>query len=455
MVSTMPYLLGLNWTSSLELGIRLMNWSNIWQLIDDKLETDIKTQWLNSIYQHCHFINGHWSRYSSANNHLIGEAAGLFIASITWLYWKESIAWRDKVQSILIEQALKQNYDDGVNKEQAISYQQFVLDFLLFSGLAAQANKQDFPKEYWNKIEKMMGFLASVMDVNGNIPMLGDADDGYDSNLSQESDFCPFKSLLASGAVLFSRADFKFKSGKFDDKSKWLLGTQAEKNYHSLPVKKSNLPINTSFPNGGYYILGSDFETEQEIKMLADAGPLGYLSIAAHGHADALSVTLSVGGKEFLIDPGTYAYHSQKNWRNYFRGTSAHNTVRIDGLDPSIPGGNFMWIKQAIAECTTWNDNKNNAIFIGKHDGYSRLNDPVTHNRKIAFEKQQNSFLISDTLLCKQSHLTERLWHFSEHCTVSIEKNGSTITVNNHQQITVKSMQKVIITLYQTDKESF
>ena len=54
-------------------------------------------------------------------------------------------------------------------------------------------------------------------------------------------------------------------------------------------------------------------------------------------------------GKEFLIDPGTYAYHTHRAWREYFRGTAAHNTVRVDGVDQSQSGGNFMWLKKAEA----------------------------------------------------------------------------------------------------------
>ena len=70
--------------------------------------------------------------------------------------------------------------------------------------------------------------------------------------------------------------------------------------------------------------------------MVADAGALGYRAAATHGHADALSFTFSVGGREFLVDPGTYAYYTQQAWRRYFRGTAAHNALRIDGLDQSV-----------------------------------------------------------------------------------------------------------------------
>lgn len=451
-----PYLLGANWTSSLEVGIRLINWSLVWQLIDGvnsplfagNSGQRLKDQWLDSVYQHCHFIGGHWSKHSSANNHLIGEAAGLFVASVTWPYWPESANWRARAQAVLMEEALKQNYDDGVNKEQAISYQQFVLDFLLFSGLAARARGTDFSSDYWGCLEKMIDFIASAMDVGGHMPMIGDADDGYVSQLSPESDFCPYRSLLATGAVLFNRTDFKAKAGVFDDKSRWLLGAQAEQVFNGLTGDKKQLPMHDAFAKGGYYILGSDFETASEIRMLADAGPLGYLSIAAHGHADALALTLSVGGKEFLIDPGTYAYHTQNNWRNYFRGTSAHNTVRVDGLDQSVPGGNFMWLRHAHAECSEWRNNADEAVFCGRHDGYQRLADPVVHSRKIRLDKRQQSFLITDTLACRQTHTAERFWHFSEQCSVSIGDDGAVIAENSGRKIYIKPMQSVKATVF-------
>lgn len=455
-----PYPLGANWISSLELGIRLINWSIAWQLIDSTSNSflagpagkDLKEQWLRSIYQHCHFIDGHWSRYSSANNHLIGEAAGLFVASVTWPYWPESAKWRAKAKTLLTDEALRQNYDDGVNKEQAISYQQFVLDFLLFAGLAARAGGQDFPEAYWNRVEKMIEFIASIMDVSGHMPMIGDADDGYVSQLSQESDFCPYRSLLATGAVLFNRADFKAKAGTFDDKSRWLLGDGSEALFASLDDDKEKLPVHSSFTKGGYYILGTDFETDSEVKMLADAGALGYLSIAAHGHADALAITLSVGGREFLIDPGTYAYHTQKKWRDYFRGTSAHNTVRIDGLDQSVPGGNFMWIKHAHAECIKWQDDDRATVFLGKQDGYARLTDPLIHSRLIELDKQQKSFLIKDTLECKQAHTAERFWHFSEHCVVSVGQDSSIMAENAGYKIIIKPLQDVTANVYRGDE---
>src|SRR5262249_56564995 len=112
-------------------------------------------------------------------------------------------------------------------------------------------------------------------------------------------------------------------------------------------ARKTRLPLRQTFPEGGAYVLGCEFDTAREIRLVADAGALGYRSIAAHGHADALAFTLSAGGREFLVDPGTYAYHTQGAWRQYFRRTSARHTGRIDGEEQAVQGGNFSRLTKA------------------------------------------------------------------------------------------------------------
>jgi len=418
--------LGANWSSSLEVALRLINWSITWQLVgaiasplfDGAGGSVFRQAWLDAIYHHAQFIRGHLSRHSSANNHLIGEAAGLFIAGVTWPHWPQAKSWRAKGQKLLVREALLQNAPDGVNREQAIAYQQFVLDLLLLPLLAGRANGIDFPVSYTTRIEAMMEFLASIMDSGGHVPMIGDADDGRVVQLSPATGFCNYHSLLATGAVLFQRAEFKAKAGTLDDKTRWLLGPTAATTFTALPEKSAlagRLPVCQAFKDGGYYILGRGFESKDEIRLVADAGALGYQGIAAHGHADALAFTLSVGGKEFLIDPGTYAYHTEPAWRAYFRGTAAHNTVRVDERDQSESGGNFMWLNKAKAGCHTWLNEPEQDVFEGWHDGYQRLADPVTHTRRITLDKQTGRIVIDDTLQMAGTHIIELFFHCDEH----------------------------------------
>lgn len=435
-----PYLQGANWSSSLELALRLMNWSIVWPLIggaQSEMFSGSKGQvlqwrWLEAVYRHCHFVNRHLSAHSSANNHLMGELAGLYLAADTWPIWPQSRLWKLSAKQKLLEEVLEQNAVDGVNKEQAISYQQFVLDFLIFCGLAGRRSGDEFPQAYWQRIESMMEFLASIMDKSGNVPMWGDADDGFAVRLHTAEKFSSYRSLLATGAALFHRADFKAKAGQFDEKSLWLLGQQGVDVFNELDAENVVLPVRLDFPGGGYYIVGSDFETEREVRLIVDCAPLGYLGIAAHGHADALSLVLSIGGKEILVDPGTYSYHAAQGWRDYFRGTSAHNTVRVDGVDQSISGGRFMWVQKAQTICEHISRQEDgSALFMGSHNGYRRLNDPVTHERTIEFNAAERIIYVIDRLICESTHSIELFWHFDEHCTVEIESGLAIVQRDN------------------------
>jgi hypothetical protein len=441
-----PYLYGPNWTSSLELAIRLINWSLVWQLIGglksplflEKEGLELRDRWLEVIYQHCHFIHGHFSRYSSANNHLIGEAAGLFVAAITWPFWGRARKWRLTAKEELAREMLVQNTEDGVNREQSVFYAAFVLDFFLSAALAGKANGTEFPRECWQRFEAMLVFLATLMDANGHLPMIGDSDDGHVLRLSQEEGFCPYRSLMATGSILCSRPEFKVKAGHLDEKTHWLLGVDADKRFDAISVRAVKWPMRRAFPDGGYYLMGKDWEKPGEVRLVADAGSLGYLSLAAHGHADALTVTLSVAGKEFLIDPGTYAYQSNLKWRNYFRGTAAHNTVRIDQQDQSVIGGKFMWLQRAHTEVEVWQTDNVSDRLVAIHDGYSRLADPVFHRREIYFDKVRMCIQIVDTIYGKKPHTVERFWHFSELCEVKRE-NGVISAVNDGVRIRLSS----------------
>jgi hypothetical protein len=450
---------GANWCSSLELAIRLINWSISWQLLGgygspifaDSAGRAFRDRWMRSVYLQTRAITRKLSRYSSANNHLIGETAGVYIASTTWACWPQMRAWGLECKEILAQEALVQNAPDGGNREQAFSYQQFVLDFLLLAGLAARAAGEDFPLDYWQRIEGMLEFLAAMMDVAGNVPMVGDADDGYvvqlvppsgvaaasgtarlGSRLSQQRvaesrsgddnvsiaasrpAFDNYRSLLASGAALFTRADFARKVGVLDDKTQWLLGADELAEFPKMASSGGSATSRRAFPQSGYYILGTEFDTADEIRMLVDSGPLGYLSIAAHGHADALAIVLNVGGEEVLVDPGTYAYHTEPDWRRYFRSTRAHNTVLVDELDQSVQAGNFMWSRHAVARCLHFGEQGGVQRFLGEHDGYCRLPEPVEHQREILFDPAQRMFTIKDILEGQGKHEICQQWHFAE-----------------------------------------
>ena len=427
-----PYPLGPNWCSSLELAIRLINWQFAYVIsggADSPLFEGPEGQrfaedWLGSIYQHVHFIMGHLSSHSSANNHLIGELAGVCVAASTWPGWPEMQAWGRRAAAGLSEQVEQQTHSDGVNKEQAVWYQQFVMYFLLVAGLVGQRAAAPFADSYWQALRRMTAFLDALLDVRGNLPMIGDADDGIVFALVAKDEFDPFCALLPIGAMLFDEPRWRHRFPAHDTTAQWLCADLRA----VLPPEQKQAE-RREFAVGGYYVLGSRLGEPEEIRIVVDAGPLGFLSIAAHGHADCLAFTLSVAGQEFLIDPGTYCYHTQRTWRDYFRSTAAHNTVRVDGIDQSQIAGPFLWAEKAEVSQCEFQTTASMDRFKASHDGYRRLADSLIHAREIRFDKQARTIDVIDEIRCDGKHRIERFWHFSEAC--EVELSGQQLVARN------------------------
>jgi hypothetical protein len=424
-----PYPLGPNWNNSLEHGLRLVNWAVAWHLLGGQDSVlfqgtegqGFKRRWLDSVFQHCHFIAGHLSLHSSSNNHLIGEYLGLFVAGLTWPCWDQSEGWCASAHLGLEREVSRQVAPDGVDLEQAIGYHREVATMMVLAGLFGRANERELSQPCWLRLEAMLDHVASMMNSGGQVPMIGDGDDAPIVRFAPDSERDLYRPLLAVGAVLFSRPDFKRKAGRYDDTARWILGDEGADRFNALPNPHDAVAPRRAFPDGGYYVLGMNFDQAREVRVVADAGPHGLLPTGGHAHADALSFTLSLDGREMLIDPGTYGYQATKRWREFFRGTSAHNTVRVDELDQSVSGGSFLWMRHARSDCECFDLDARREVWQGVHDGYGRLPDPVIHRRKIDFDKQLGCIRVVDALHGRRPHRADVFWHFSERCSVTVQ----------------------------------
>ena len=415
-----PYGTGMNWRSPLELAIRLINW--VWALelirpaglIDEGRERRL----MPAVHHHLHEISRKYSRFSSANNHLIGEAAGVFIGSSYFAQFRQSARWREASRRILAEEILNQTYSDGGTREQAMGYHLFVLEFLALCGLVARNTGQEFPAAYWDRLERMFEFVAGFVEGGGTVPMFGDCDDGYVLDLGGREN--PAAAWLPVGAVLFGRADFKALSGGFSESAFWLLGSGGHESYTGIEGPSGEDWLRSrAFPESGYYLLQSGRHMSSDaISVSFDCGDLGFGPIAAHGHADALSFTLRAFGRDVFVDPGTYDYFSYGSWRDYFRSTRAHNTVVVDGCDQSEMLGPFLWGGRARSRCLRWEPTPGGGTVTGEHDGYGRVTPPVIHTRTITLDSELGEVRVVDQLAGAGRHTADFCLHLAEDCSL-------------------------------------
>jgi hypothetical protein len=207
---------------------------------------------------------------------------------------------------------------------------------------------------------------------------------------------------LSTGSILFGRGDFKYLSGPMREETLWLLGTFGLREFEGL---RSSVPSSdtTALPDAGLYLM-ADAETGQQ--LVIDAGPHG----PGHGHADALSLTLIRNGKALLIDPGTYEYVGDGEERTQYRGTAAHNTLRVDGLNQADATGPFAWQNPPNVKVKHWITGQQFGLFSGHHVGYSRLPEPVTHQRWV-FHRKGLFWWVCDVAEGRGKHQLELTWH--------------------------------------------
>jgi hypothetical protein len=412
-----PFGVGMQWRSPLELGIRLINWVWALELIRPAgVLTDAQWDRIYGVaHRHIWDIARKYSKYSSANNHLIGEAAGVYVGACYFAGFKGASSWRAEAKAILEREILDQTHPDGGNREQAYGYHLFVTQFYLFAGLAGRHRGEDFSQGYWRRLEKMFDFVRVFQEGGANSPNFGDADDGIVLDLGGRS----AARLLGMGAVLFDRGDLRRVSDGFHEPVVWIVGDSGQSYFEKESSSAANADrlASTALESTGYYLLQSgEIGDSGSASVIFDCGPLGFGAIAAHGHADALSVLLRIGGVEVLIDPGTYDYFTYPEWRQYFRGTSAHNTVMVDGLDQSEMQGLFLWGRRAESVCENWSPSEDGGQVVGSHDGYLRLSDPVGHRRSVRLDGSERQLVVTDDLTSDNHHEFTLRWHFAPHC---------------------------------------
>lgn len=379
---------GVHWVSGIELGIRLLSWVWIRRLLDGWPGAaglfEGNPVALRQIWHHQRWLAAFPSRGSSANNHVIAEAAGQLAASCAFGWFPTSARWRaDALRSL--ERHLRSNtFGSGLNRELATEYHGLVLELGLAAVAEADAAGVPVPASVRLVLLRMTDALAAVVDDRLRPPRQGDADDGH-GLVVDGAGTDRWASLLATGDAVFGRLPWWPEVTGTDVRTP-LLTALIEPTGRSVK-RPASRPAH--FADAGMTILRGP----GGIWCRCDGGPHGFLSIAAHAHADALSVEVRHDGVDVLADPGTYCYHGQPEWRRYFRSTLGHNTLQLDGADQSVSGGPFLWTRHArsrvlIAEPS----GEQVARWCAEHDGYR----PCVHRRRVELTAASGELRVVD-----------------------------------------------------------
>jgi len=400
-----PYAVGINWASSLEVAFRTLSWVWLYQLLQGTpgLPQEFRIEWLRAQAKNGRHIERYLSTYFSPNTHLLGEAVALFFLGTLCPELARAERWKSRGWEIILQEAQRQVQADGFHFERSTYYHVYAIDFFLHAAVLAGLNGLVIPSEFEKTLEKMLDALSRLGRVSAP-PHLGDDDGGrvFDPRRNRNEYLLD---PLSTGAVLFHRGHFKAAAGTLREETIWLLGEEGIAEWDRLEEQAPAL-ASTAMPAAGLYFLTTRNPASQ---MVIDAGSQGERN-AGHGHADALSVCLQSQGHALLIDPGTFEYVGDGPERNLFRSTAMHNTLRVDGASQSEPAGPFAWKQLTQTKTERWIAGETFDLFVGSHDGYSRLASPVVHRRWV-FSLKSGLFLVRDLAESAGKHRLDIAWH--------------------------------------------
>jgi hypothetical protein len=412
-----PPLTGINWASMLELGFRSVSW--LWMLAffaadGSRDELPWIVDLLLALDRQLTQVERNLSYYFSPNTHLLGEALALYVAGRSLPELRRSPHREALGRRILLAEIGRQIAPDGGHCELSTHYQRYTLDFYLLALIVARMTDDDAAAEFESAAARLACATRLLADDQGRLPHLGDDDGGVLFPIAGRPPD-DVRDSLAVAAALLGRPDLEI--GPAPEEACWLLASPCfeARPRHSLPnsprERRSGALADT-----GYYVSRS----ARGDHLVVDGGAHGYLN-GGHAHADALSLSLTVAGIPFLVDPGTGCYTVDAGLRDRLRSSHLHNTLVIDGRSQSVARGPFSWARTANSHVRRWRTHGAFDYFEGEHDGYA----PLEHRRHVLMLRG-DLLIVADLVRGPGHHTAAVHWHVDPQWTV--QPCGHTLT---------------------------
>ncbi|HJQ69881.1 MAG TPA: alginate lyase family protein [Blastocatellia bacterium] len=458
---------GVNWTVAMEPAIRAVNIIGAAEMFaGSPLMTDEAVELiLKILLSHGRFIRANIEfSHRITSNHYLSNLIGLYAIAMTTPDLVDSDGWAGFAAAQLLAEMEKQVLSDGVSFEGSTGYHRLVTEIFALFFAMSHAQEIELPTSHWKRLESMFDFTRHYLKPDLTAPAIGDSDDGRLIRF-KERDPADHSYLMSLAVVLFE--DEKFKtSSRIDEEALWWFGEAGRETFEGLPandveVGSRDFPQAQIFiqratvraPREGAQVESADEaehetliierapsrEADEEFYAIIDCGDHGARGRGSHAHSDALSVELFAMGQTFLRDPNTFVYTASERWRNRFRSTAYHNTVRIDGVEISeIKEEHLFTLGANVApQVYKWESDADRDVLDAAHFGYMRLPQPVVHRRVVTLDKREGFWIVEDVFSGDGEHEIEFFFNFDAGLEVAVGDDHRAIATGERAALAV------------------
>lgn len=424
-----PVGIGINWTCTMDVALRALNWALGLALIKRCPELDNIT--LASAYRHLFdhgvfIFNNLENKYEVTSNHFLSNVVGLYYLASVFRELPEAQIWNAFCRESLEREIQVQVLEDGADYESSIPYHRLVTELFLGSARLADFRGQPLSENYRQRLKTMVRFMAAVLRPDGLMPQIGDADDGRLHILSGYA-ACPPQDprhLFGPAALALDEPAWLKHAGPngFWESTWWGFDTKDVVFHDDSPP-----PFTDLLPEAGLAVFRN-----YDHYLLVTNGIVGTKGFGNHKHNDLLSFEYHPDGFPLIVDPGSYVYTSDFAARNLFRSTNYHNTLVIDGTEQNEtnPEWIFRLFEKASPETLEYKTTEEAFFYCGQHIGYTRLEHAVTHKRNFVLSLSNDTLSITDHLEGGGSHKLK--WHFHLAPAVEVTVHAGIIRLSNN-----------------------
>jgi uncharacterized heparinase superfamily protein len=349
---------GVHWASGHDIALRAVSLIVVSTLIGERFDAGLRRQILLALAQHGYWLARFPSLFAAADHRLVAEAGGLYLIGSLAPTLRPAPRWATLGRELLEHEILAQLQRDGGGAAQAPAVTAHLIDWLLLCGHVGQYLGRPFSAAFWERLTAAGAHLRALVDAGGNVPRIGE--DGEDRLLFDPADGGELAGVLGSLALAAGRPELAPPH----------VVPQLRHALTGVPAPAAQpAPGVRHFPQGGLTAVRA-VEDGIESLLVFDHGPVGLGPAAPQGHADTLSVWLHLDGRPVLVDAGSGVRRGDAVWRGHFRGTTAHNTLSINGEDSSLAAGPEDWLSTARCTVTQFNPDPERWAVEAEHDGF-------------------------------------------------------------------------------------